>query len=109
MRPKISPRKKNNLLIPERTVKTFYINKNDPTTKGYYKLFENLYEKSGKLMTEKITLRTYLKIDQNLYKPSEEVSQNSKWISHQVHIKSMNGSEESYEIKKALEGFPIDL
>ena len=48
MKSEIDVKKKNNLLIPQRSIKKFEINKYDPSTKAYFTLFEEMYEKSGK-------------------------------------------------------------
>ena len=43
---------------------------------------------------DKITIKSYLKIDQSLYEAGEEVEKKAEWISHEILIKPKLGREE---------------
>lgn len=56
-----------------------------------------MFAKSQTVNIEKLTIRTFLKIDQNLYGPAEEIEAKTEWISHEILVKSYLGSEECWK------------
>lgn len=63
--------RKYNILMPERRVKEVKITALQ--NEFYFNLVDNIYKHYQTNDTEVVIVKTYLKIDQNIYKPGEKI------------------------------------
>lgn len=63
--------RKYNILMPERRIKEVKITALQ--NEFYFNLVDNIYKHYQTNDTEVVIIKTYLKIDQNIYKPGEKI------------------------------------
>lgn len=63
--------KKYNLLMPSKKVRDVKIT--PLQNEFYFKLVDSIYRNYRTVNTESVIVRTFLKVDQNLFKPGEKI------------------------------------
>lgn len=57
----------------------------------YFFVIDEIFKTFGSVTTESITIKTNLKVDQNLYKPSQQVPHVESTLSQWIELKNHNG------------------
>lgn len=89
MRNKICPESKDNLLIPQRTTREIALLKT--VSHEYFFVIDEIFKTFGNVTTESIVIKTNLKVDQNLYKPCQQVPHVESTLSQWIEVKNYNG------------------
>lgn len=73
----------------------------------YFIIIDTLFHNYASISTEYVKIRTFLIVDQGLYKPGQEIVQSTENLSQWIEMKEYNGSVEREMLVELLPMFPV--
>lgn len=76
-------------------------------SKNFYYLLDDLYRKYDNYNLEYITIKTFQRVEQSLFKPGEKVEFVREKMTQRIILELHTGEKKTHNLDQVLTGFPI--
>lgn len=78
-------------------------------SKSFYYLLDDLYRKYDSYNVEYVTIKTFIKVEQSLFKPGDKVDLARDKMTQRIILELHSGEKKVENLEKVLNGFPVPV